>query len=323
MIQMKKNNNKAINSNLITMKKGGCQWEVAFGRGGIKPQPIIGPRAGREGISIHRHVADLQIKILSKETFKIGVAILKSLIRDRYSSASRSEQRQLYSTVSRVATILTTQFTEEEFWTVGLSLFKVAKKVITQVDELIHIHACIDLSRKFLGDDRQRREVLAAAASVSGGSSAIDSISMPHIANHHSERSNEIDDNESLHQELLDAQVIAKPLLEMEAINRNKEEEKKEELRSLLNQSKESETLELEEDDVVPEQELDFPDEDPDMRLARILTMEELSMEIQAILYRVNQTFAGQSHALANEFVGLQEAIQATLQVVLNFKILN
>lgn len=92
---MKKNNNKAINSNLITMKKGGCQWEVAFGRGGIKPQPIIGPRAGREGISIHRHVADLQIKILSKETFKIGVAILKSLIRDRYSSASRSEQRQV------------------------------------------------------------------------------------------------------------------------------------------------------------------------------------------------------------------------------------
>lgn len=55
--------------------------------------------------------------------------------------------------------------------------------------------------------------------------------------------------------------------------------------------------------------------EDPDMRLARILTMEELSMEIQAILYRVNLTFAGRSQALANEFIGLQEAIQATLQV--------
>jgi hypothetical protein len=55
--------------------------------------------------------------------------------------------------------------------------------------------------------------------------------------------------------------------------------------------------------------------EDPALRLARILTMEELSMEIQAILYRVNRTFAGQSHALADEFIGLQEAIQATLQV--------
>lgn len=58
-------------------------------------------RGGREiaygggGISIQRHLAELQVKILSKHTFKIGVAILTSLMRDRYSSASRSEQRQV------------------------------------------------------------------------------------------------------------------------------------------------------------------------------------------------------------------------------------
>lgn len=51
------------------------------------------------------------------------------------------------------------------------------------------------------------------------------------------------------------------------------------------------------------------------MRLARILTMEDLSMEIQAILYRVNQNFVGRNQALADEFIGLQEAIQAILQV--------
>lgn len=93
---MKKSNNKAINSNLITMKKGGYQWEVAFGRGGTRPKLVTKPHAGRGGISIHRDVADLQMKILSKDTFKIGVAILKSLIQDRYSSASRFEQREVY-----------------------------------------------------------------------------------------------------------------------------------------------------------------------------------------------------------------------------------
>ena len=79
------------------MKKGGCQWEVAFWRGGTREQPRKGPRhAGRGGISISRHVADLQVKILSKETFKVGVAILRSLMRDRYSTASRAEQRQVW-----------------------------------------------------------------------------------------------------------------------------------------------------------------------------------------------------------------------------------
>lgn len=61
-----------------TMLRGGR--EVAYGRGGI---------------SIQRHLAELQVKILSKHTFKFGVAILTSLLRDRYSSASRTEQRQV------------------------------------------------------------------------------------------------------------------------------------------------------------------------------------------------------------------------------------
>jgi hypothetical protein len=112
-------------------------------------------------------LAELQVKILSKHTFKIGVAILTSLMRDRYSSASRSEQRQMYSTVSRVATLLTTQFTAMDFWMVGLSLFKAAASVITQLDELMHMRACIDLSQKFLGDDEHWKEVLAAAATLS------------------------------------------------------------------------------------------------------------------------------------------------------------
>lgn len=92
---MKKSSTKVTNPNSITMKKGGCQWEVAFGRGGTRPQPVTSLHSRRRGISIQRHVADLEIKILSKDTFKIGVAILRSLMRDRYSSASRFEQRQV------------------------------------------------------------------------------------------------------------------------------------------------------------------------------------------------------------------------------------
>jgi len=70
--------NELIRQSRIMMRAG--RREVAYGRGGI---------------SIQRHLAELQIKILSKQTFKLGVAILTSLIRDRYSSASRSEQRQV------------------------------------------------------------------------------------------------------------------------------------------------------------------------------------------------------------------------------------
>lgn len=57
-----------------------------------------------------------------------------------------------------------------------------------------------------------------------------------------------------------------------------------------------------------------FPD-DPTVRLLRVLTMEELGREIQVILQRVNLTFAVRNRAIEDEFVGLQEAIQATLQV--------
>jgi hypothetical protein len=69
----------------------------------------------------------------------------------------------MYATVSRVASLLTTQFTGADFWTVGLDLFQAAASVITQLDELMHMHSCINLSHKFLGDERQRK---AAAAAV-------------------------------------------------------------------------------------------------------------------------------------------------------------
>lgn len=81
----------------------------------------------------------------------------------------------MYSTVSRVATLLTTQFTAMDFWMVGLGLFQAAASVITQLDELMHMRACIDLAQKFLGDDRQRKEVLAAAASLTVTTSTSDS----------------------------------------------------------------------------------------------------------------------------------------------------
>ena len=47
----------------------------------------------------------------------------------------------------------------------------------------------------------------------------------------------------------------------------------------------------------------------------RAMTVGELTMEIQSIMNRVNTTFAGRSRVLAEEFLGLQEAIQATLAV--------
>nr|PNR61810.1 hypothetical protein PHYPA_000234 [Physcomitrium patens] len=48
--------------------------------------------------------------------------------------------------------------------------------------------------------------------------------------------------------------------------------------------------------------------------------MEELGREIQVILQRVNLTFAVRNRAIEDEFVGLQEAIQATLQEISNVR---
>ena len=64
----------------------------------------------------------------------------------------------MYAAVSRVSTLLTTQFTGVDFWMVGLNLFQAAPSVITQLDELMHVQACIGLARKFLRDEKQRKE---------------------------------------------------------------------------------------------------------------------------------------------------------------------
>lgn len=143
----------------------------------------------------------------------------------------------------------------------ALGLFKIAKKVITKVDELMHIHACIDISRKFVGDNWQRKEVLIAAATVSEGPSAIDCVSKCHIANHQREsiNDNDEDDDGPLQQELPTTHATVKSILEMEDVDcyKEEEEEKKEALQSLLNHSRESKP-ELEPNDVVPELELVF-----------------------------------------------------------------
>lgn len=212
----------------------------------------------------------------------------------------------MYSTVSRVATLLTTQFMAIDFWMVGLSLFEAAASVITQLDELMHMRACIDLSHKFLGDDRQRKEVLAAAATLSGSASsaAVDRNTTDSELHSPSQLQSQ---SPSQLQSQAEAQsalsnLLVESMMEAEAAEDDE-------------QQRQQELSEPELDDADPELPDDLPPEDPDLQLARAMTMEELSLEIQAILRRVNLTFTGRSQALAEEFIGLQEAIQATLQV--------
>uniref|UniRef100_A0A7I4BXA2 Uncharacterized protein n=1 Tax=Physcomitrium patens TaxID=3218 RepID=A0A7I4BXA2_PHYPA len=156
-----------------------------------QPSSAMTVRRGREVHSIHeygrcqeisikRHLAKLHDNIKYKESFMIGVVILTSLMRSRYKSASRSEQRQLFSTVSKVATLLTTQFTGTDFWRVGLELFQAAKMVITQLDELMYIRLCTDVAQEFLDDDQQRKEVTAAAATTSDPSNSVRHIHSVH-----------------------------------------------------------------------------------------------------------------------------------------------
>lgn len=227
----------------------------------------------------------------------------------------------MYSTVSKVATLLTTQFMAIDYWMVGLSLFQAAASVITQLDELMHMRACIDLSHKFLGSDRERKEVLAAAATLSGSASSNPSSAAADEIETRFEQSPSQLQSQSPSQLKSQAQeqsalsnLLAESMMEAEAAEEQRQRQQV--------SSAEPESLFPDHDDDSDDPEppgdlllLPPPSEDPDLQLARAMTMEELSHEIQAILRRVNLSFTGRSQALAEEFLGLQEAIQATLQV--------
>ncbi|KAH0452637.1 hypothetical protein IEQ34_019936 [Dendrobium chrysotoxum] len=102
--------------------------------------------------TVKEELRALRIKLAKKQTFEEAVSSIASLLRDRYSSASTSIRKLIYSAVCRVATVLQTRYTARGFWLAGLSLFKEAEKLVTEPSEKDHLHKCVARVHEHLND---------------------------------------------------------------------------------------------------------------------------------------------------------------------------
>ncbi|XP_074577992.1 E3 ubiquitin-protein ligase AIP2 isoform X2 [Curcuma longa] len=94
----------------------------------------------------------LQRKLGKKQSFEEAVASIASLVRGKYPSASPSLRKSMYSTVSRVATLLQTRYTTPAFWLTGLRLFEEVEKLVTDSNEKENMRKYIARAREHLNE---------------------------------------------------------------------------------------------------------------------------------------------------------------------------
>lgn len=79
----------------------------------------------------------------------------------------------MHFALSWAATFLTTRFAGVHVWTAGLAVYLVASGGITQLDELMHLRACIGLYHKCMGALTQREVVVAVTTNLRGPSTSV------------------------------------------------------------------------------------------------------------------------------------------------------
>ncbi|CAL9768082.1 unnamed protein product [Musa acuminata subsp. burmannicoides] len=94
----------------------------------------------------------LQRKLGKKQSFEEAVSSITSLVRSRYSSASPSLRKSMYSTVCRVATVLQTRYTAPGFWLLGLRLFEEVENLVTEPSEKQNMTKCIARAQENLNE---------------------------------------------------------------------------------------------------------------------------------------------------------------------------
>ncbi|KAI3414965.1 RING-type domain-containing protein [Psidium guajava] len=101
-----------------------------------------------EGLELR--LQGLQKQLGKKQEFEEAVSSIKSVLQQRYPSASPPLRRSIYSVVCRVATILKTRYTVPGFWLAGLGLFEEAQSLVSNPSEKEYLKSCIAQAREQL-----------------------------------------------------------------------------------------------------------------------------------------------------------------------------
>ncbi|TVU09665.1 hypothetical protein EJB05_43154 [Eragrostis curvula] len=107
--------------------------------------------------AVEARLQALRQRLGKKQQFEEAIADLAAAVRDHYAGASPALRKSMYSTVSRVATVLQTRYTAPGFWRAGLNLFLGMEKLVTIPSEKEHLKTCISRAREHL-DEKENEE---------------------------------------------------------------------------------------------------------------------------------------------------------------------
>ncbi|XP_075485836.1 E3 ubiquitin-protein ligase AIP2-like [Primulina tabacum] len=109
---------------------------------------------------VKSRLQELQKQLAKKQMFEESVSNIRSLLQQRYSSASPSLQELFYSVLCRVGTILKARYTSPGFWNAGLRLFQEAEQMVKDDSKQKHLQSCITQAREQLGEIQNGSEEL-------------------------------------------------------------------------------------------------------------------------------------------------------------------
>lgn len=223
-------------------------------------------------------VADLLKRLQKKQTFEVAAKSLTGVVQERYAGATPAEQNAIYGAVCRAATLLTTRFTGTAFWMAGLLLFESAAAVVSRPEEKRKIGGFIKQANEFLGEQSERDESVPPSMRAGPSTPAYLFEGQFPVGG-----GAEPPPPQWLQSQNLLTSLIREQVQQMAA---------REESASVEDRS-EGEPGDGEE-----------------------RTVQQLTEELQNIMENVNSRLAGENMLLNDEFVGLEEAIQATLQEI-------
>ncbi|CAN0871197.1 E3 ubiquitin-protein ligase AIP2 [Linum grandiflorum] len=99
---------------------------------------------------LKQQLEELEKQLSKKQRFEDAVSSIKSLLRDRYPSASLPLRKLFYSVVCRVATVLKTRHTAPGFWLAGLGLFELAESLASDPSQKSHLRSCVSQAKELL-----------------------------------------------------------------------------------------------------------------------------------------------------------------------------
>jgi E3 ubiquitin-protein ligase AIP2 len=240
-----------------------------------------------DGESLRALVEALQKQLQKKQTFETATSALTGLVQHRYATAVPSDQALLYTAVCRAATVLTTRFTAPGFWKSGLHLFESTAAVVKQPEQRKKMLSFVQQAHAFLGEKPSEQEEDNLPATMRAGTSS-----------------------GFLFEGQLTVDSEPPPPHWLQAQNA---------FASLISRGRNFPEMETQPAaaaaaatsvPAVPARETDQDGVEEDIpETTEEIAGQQLRDEIQAIINRVNA-----SQVLDGEFVGLEEAIQATLE---------